>query len=109
MPFVPAGKLRNRVILQEPIRANDGGQMVATWSAVAADVPAAIEPLRGREAIVAKQVQATTTHKITLRYRAGVTAKMRIVWSGRVFSIDAIANLEEANRVLEILATEVIE
>lgn len=102
-----SGQLRHRVTLQEAIRQRDGGQLVPTWSAVAAGVPAAIQPLAGRELFAAKQLHATLTHKITLRYRAGVSAGMRIQHGSRVFQIESAVNVEEANVLLEILATEI--
>ena len=69
-------------------------------------VRASLEPLRGGEALRALQLEDRVTHRITTRYRAGITAKMRIRFKSRLFNIRSVINVEEANRFLEIMAEE---
>jgi len=66
-----------------------------------------IEPLSGRELYLSRQTQASTTHKISMRYQAGIKASHRITWAERVFQIDSPPlNEEERNISLVIFATE---
>lgn len=58
------------------------GQTVWTWEEICRDW-AEISGLSGREGQGAPpQVQATVTHNILMRYRAGIVAKMRVVEIG---------------------------
>lgn len=70
---------------------------------------AAIEPLNSRETWQAQATQATTSHKITMLYMSGVTTRMQATWNGRTFKFDGVRNINEDNRELEIMATEVTD
>lgn len=79
---IEAGKLDQRVTLQESTPTTDGfGQDVPAWSDVAT-VWARVEPLRGREFFQAGQMQASADVRITIRYRAGLNERMRVMWRG---------------------------
>jgi SPP1 family predicted phage head-tail adaptor len=67
---------------------------------------ASIDPLVGREYMAAKQVQSEATHKIRMRYRAGITTTMRVKCGDRDFDIVSLLNIEERKRELLIMATE---
>lgn len=104
---IRAGELRHKVTLQQEISKDDnhGGQVLA-WADVAT-VWAKIEPISGTEAIVARQVQDSLTHKIWLRWRPGVVAKMRLLFGKRVFNIiEPPRNWDERNRMLELRCEE---
>ena len=84
-----AGRLRHRIMLQEPIGQRDAhGQPIRSYR----DEPlawASVEPLRGKEKEVANQVAAEATVKIIMRYRHDVTSDWRITFDGRHFEIVA--------------------
>lgn len=103
-----AGDLRHRVTIQAPPLTADAIRGVATGSptTVAEKVPVKIEPLDGRELVQAQQVAAHVTHRITMRYRAGVTPTQRIVFGTRTYHVIAVLNLEERNRWLRLLCVE---
>jgi len=102
------GKLRHRITLQEIIKTDDGyGGIVETWKDIAT-VWAAIEPLKGTERYQAQQVQSELTHKVTIRYRAGIKPQMRILYGNRVFDIEAVIDVDERHRWLELLCSEVV-
>ena len=70
-----------------------------------------IQPLSGREARIADRVAAEVTHQITVRYRSDlddpqVVARMRVLFRGRIFSIHAALNDDEANVAIILLASE---
>jgi SPP1 family predicted phage head-tail adaptor len=77
------------------------------WDDVAV-VSAEIRPLRGEEFLQAQQLDATLTHRITLRYRAGIQATWRAVSGDRAFNFAAPPmDIRERHRMLEILAKEI--
>ncbi|MBN9265960.1 MAG: phage head closure protein [Hyphomicrobium sp.] len=87
-------------------QAGDGqGGFTETW-ATEATLWAAIEPTKGYERYQAQQVQMPVTHKITIRYRSGVTTKKRFLFGSRVFEIKEVLNQNEANEFLELRAVE---
>lgn len=74
-----AGRLSRRVTIQRRVETKTAaGQVVWTWEDVC-DAWAEIAGVAGREGQTNAQVQATITHAITIRYRADVVAKMRVV------------------------------
>lgn len=90
---IPAGKLRHRISIQRRQVAGQDPQTGAplyAWVDVWANVPAAIEPLSAREFIAASAVQSEVTTRITIRYRAGVTAAMRILHNDCIYNIQGV-------------------
>lgn len=84
------GRLRDRVKLQAPSgRTSDGGGGYTTRfrNVVGGDDWAAIEPLSTTEQLRAMQAQANVTHRLTVKYRTGVTAAMRWLAGERVLKI----------------------
>lgn len=103
-----AGDLRHRVTIQQLVTVYDEyNQPVEMWQDLTT-VWAAIEPLSGREYWQAKAVNAEVTHRVRMRYRAGITPEMRLVFNGRVFEILAVLNLEERNIELQLLCKEAV-
>jgi len=104
-----AGQLRQRVTIQQQTGSRDsfGGEVV-TWSDVAT-VWGAVEPLAGTEAFqqVGDQVLAVAYVKVRLRYRGGITAKMRLVFNFRILDIEHVANLDTRNWEINLLCREV--
>lgn len=101
-----AGSLRRRVTLQSRATAHDAyGQQSTSWATVATTW-ADIQPLSGRELLSAQAQQAETTHKVLIRYRAGVTSAMRLLYQGRVFNIQSVTDPDMAHVTLELLCSE---
>jgi len=101
------GDLRHRISLQELVSIPDGmGGFSEEWQDVAT-VWASVEPLRGQERYLAQQTLQEVTHKVTMRYREGVSTRMRIFFGGRLFTIKAILDPEERHKWLEILCSEI--
>ena len=65
-----------------------------------------IRPISASEIIKSSREQMTTSHRIKMNYRTGIKAAMRILSGSRVFEIESVINIDEADRVIEILATE---
>ncbi len=101
--------MRHSIVIQSPNPTTDaGGGRGDPWATpiVFATVRASIVPFGGREILHSMQLQDSVTHKVTMRYKAGVIAKMRIKFGTRIFNIRRVINVEERNRFYEILAEE---
>lgn len=106
-----AGALRHRITIQRRVETQGTtGEVAWTWSDVA-DVYAAIEPISGREFFAAGQMQAPVDVRVRVRYRTGITEKMRVVfireWESprRVdyFDIVAVLNRGMQDRELHLM------
>ena len=101
-----AGRLDKRIIIERLEATEDEiGQPVEGWIPTYS-VWAAIEPLQGREYLAAMAVQAERTVRIRIRYLPGITSTMRVVYQGRVFAIQSVINIREANDELHLMALE---
>ena len=101
------GTLRHRVTLQEFVEIVDeyGTPIGEGWEDIAT-VWAAVEPITGREYIELHNTQSELSHKVTMRYRPGVTPANRLLFNGRQFDIQSVLNLEERNRELVLMCKE---
>lgn len=88
------GSLRRRIQLLQAGSGQDPDTGIWTegnWVPVGPGLAAAIEPLSAREYIASAATQAVVTHRITIRYRTDVTAKMRCVdGDGKIYAIQAV-------------------
>ena len=102
-----AGRLRERITIQRPVRVSDGhGGMVLSWADVAT-VWAEVVPLNGRELLLAGQMQSAVNMRVRMRYRAGVGADMRAkLPDGRLLYFGSVIDVEERHREFEILCQE---
>ena len=101
-----SGPLRHWVTIRTYTKSRDAyGAEVETWADFA-DTWASIEPLIGREYMAAKQISAEVSHKIRMRYIAGLLPTMKIAWGSREFEIVSILNVAERNNEIVIMATE---
>lgn len=92
------GKLRHKVRLEElqaltdtsgdVIQDPSTGEVSRAWVLVS-EPWAAIEPMSGREFIAAAAVQSKVTTRITISYRPGLSAGMRVVHNGKIYNIEA--------------------
>ena len=104
-----ARELRHKIIIQaENPQTDGGGGEGDPWAAptTVATARARIEPLKGSEQLRAMQLEDKVSHRVTIRYRSGITAKQRIKFGSRLLNIRAVINPEERNRFLELLCDE---
>lgn len=102
-----AGKLRHRLLLEEPIATQDdtGGEVI-NWS-VFGTVSSDIEPLRGREQLIANQSLAPFDTRIRIRWSPAVervTAKWRGTHRGTIYNFESISETDMARREIVIMA-----
>lgn len=83
-----SGGLRHRVDIQvhEDTQDSNTGEMVVGWTTVYESVPAKIEPLSVREYLQSQADQSEVTTRITIRYRAGITAAMRLLHGSTIYN-----------------------
>ncbi|PWK05305.1 phage head closure protein [Tumebacillus permanentifrigoris] len=90
------GELNRRVTLQK--NTVEWQDVVTVW--------AAVDPLSVQATIAARQADQPYTHKITIRYRDGVSTDMRVIYKRKVFEISAVIDKEESHRFLQLLCVE---
>ena len=106
-----AGSLRHRIVIEEVTITQDSyGGMTEAWSTVSgcSSVPAAVEPLRGKEFFDSRQTVADVDIRVRIRYRSGIVPKMRVKFGSRYFDIKAVIHPEERKRTLELMCLETI-
>lgn len=98
--------LRHRITLQARSVANDGfGQESQTWLDVATCY-AQVEPLSGITQAAGEAVQAPIKYLIFIRYRDGVTARMRAIYRGLRLEIDSVMDVGERHAWLQLECTQ---
>ena len=106
MNAVPVSLMRTRIEIQSRSMAADTyGGPNPTWS-TAATRWGQITPLSGRELWQAQQVRPDVTHRIVLRYYAGLTPRHRLLVGSRVFNISSVLDIENRQRLHECVCVE---
>ena len=104
-----SGNLRNKAVIQQLGSGQDEfGAVNETEFSKFKDVWCSINPVSGKENFNSNTDFAKTTHKIKIRYTAGINASMRLVWKDRVFNFVNVRNFMESDKEIEILAEEQI-
>lgn len=85
-----AGRLNKRVTVQQQVTTTDTEGLSDTNWADVATVSAAIEPLSVRELLTAQQIQSNVSVRITVRWRPGWSAPMRIVHGPTIYNIAGV-------------------
>ena len=102
--MIAAGTLNRRITIQEKTVTRDAyGAEVIDWTEVA-EVWAAVLPIRGSEYVSLQMAQADLTTRFVIRYRAGVTPAMRIVYGDAVYDIKEVIDVRDSHRSLELMA-----
>ena len=101
------GKMRYRITLEQSIgNQDDYGNVTDEWIDVCT-VWADIVPLSGREYLAAEQNMSETQFKIYIRYRDGVTAKMRVLEGNHVYELLSVLGNRRSG-MLTLMAKEVL-
>ena len=101
-----AGQLREPVTFQRLTRTTDGaGGFTEAWAAISgAPARAMVKPMSGGERWASQRLEATSTHKIVVRYCADLTEVDRAVIRGRAYQVRFINNVDFDDKWLEISA-----
>ena len=104
-----AGKLRQRIILQQPAAGSNAiGEVINTWADVAT-VWSAIEPATGSWYYAGQQAESKVDGRVRIRYRADVLPTWRIKFGDRYLSIVSILNPQERNKELTLMYLESLD
>jgi len=92
MAALSAGKLRHRIAIERKVETRDAttGEFTYTWANVCCNVPAAIEPLSAREFIASQTPNSEVVARITIRFKSGLDASMRIRRGTTIYNIAGI-------------------
>lgn len=105
--LIDTGDLRHELaILQKTTVIDEGGGRTITWPPFLT-VLGHIRATSAYEKYVNSIMNATVSHVITIWYVAGLTASMKLLFAGRIFSIRGLVNVEERNLQWRITAEEV--
>jgi SPP1 family predicted phage head-tail adaptor len=101
------GALRRRLLLEAAMATPDGlGGTTQVYETVAA-VWAQLEWIAGGERWRLGRPEQVATHRVTLRWRAGVDAGQRLRDGDRLFDIRAVADPDGGRRRLVCLVQEI--
>lgn len=98
-----AGKLRHRITIEhdtaDPEAPASNGTVTPNWAALHTNISAEVLQVAGGEQLRGGvQTQATTTHVVRLRYRAGISPKMRVVWGSITLGITRVWDVDGRTR-----------
>lgn len=95
-----AGRLRNRVVIEAPAHTPDGaaGRRTA-WRRVAS-VAAEVLPLAGNDGLEDGVVRAAQAYRITIRWRAGLDTRHRLIWNGQPLKINSMVDPDQLRQRL---------
>lgn len=100
-------KMRHRITFLRPTgtKLNSMGENVPEYTEYMS-VWAHVAPKTGREYDEAQKLRAETTYNVLTRYFPNITTDMRILFRGRILSIESVLNVGERNEQLQIVAVE---
>ena len=102
------GALRQRLVLESPVRVDDGfGGFTLGWTPVA-DVWAEVTAQGGVETLEGDRLSAQRRSTVTVRALAVLTAAMRFTGAGRIYEIVSVRDLDGRARfsICDCLETE---
>lgn len=101
-----AGKLRHRIALEQLVETQDPdtGAIDTAWSTFAADVPAEILPMSGREILAAQAVESGARVRFVIRAGLAIDTRMRVAHEGLAYNITEIVLDPTLRRHVTIMA-----
>jgi SPP1 family predicted phage head-tail adaptor len=106
-PLMLPWGVREQVTLQALTGPQDAAGQ-PSWQQVCSML-GVVSTLSSREVYQAQQFSAQVTHSVAIMYPAGVAVSggMRLLFRSRVFTIQAIENVQERNKVLKLMCIEI--
>ncbi len=89
------GQLRHRAVIERLTKTPDGqGGFTASWSSFAT-VWAEIKPVSASERLRSDRNEILRTHKMRIRFLAGVSGEMRVIFDDRIFQVKGFITPDE--------------
>lgn len=102
-----AGKLRHRITIEQSAEVPDSTGVITQIWITFASVWADVVSLSAKEIELAHQLTPEVTYQIETRFIKGVRTDMRIIYGRRIFSIEAVIDVDERHKELRLLCKEV--
>lgn len=97
---IRSGYLTTKITVQSPVAGQDElGQPIREWADVAT-VWANLTDISGREFVASAALQNTAQTKITIRYRPGIVASMRVIHQADIYNIEAVLGQDRISLLL---------
>lgn len=97
-----------RAIFERLVPRNDLERTGGDWQQLGLPAFVSLLPLSGREYFTAQQVEARVSHRARTHWRSDVHPKDRMRIGERIFNIEAVLNVGEQNRELELMVVELV-
>lgn len=103
-----AGRLNQRITIQSPATGqNEYGEPNSGWTDFAANIPAEVLDVSGREFLASAAINNSVTTKITIRSLDGVIASMRVIHGTDVYNITA--PLKQRDRTILLMCVRMAQ
>jgi SPP1 family predicted phage head-tail adaptor len=103
------GGMRHRCTIQTPVETQDAsGQPVVSWVNYVANEPCEYQPTSGIENMRGRQYEAGTRAIFIVRYRAGYTPQMSVLFDGERYGITAVNRVDGLRKYIELVCSAVI-
>lgn len=103
---VHIGELRERLVLEAPARAADGGGGATVSWAEVAEIWAKVTPRGGVESHALDRIAGKASHEIVIRYRDDIAPEQRFRMGARIFDIRAAFDPDGRRQWLTCLVEE---
>lgn len=105
---VQAGRFRFRVTIQRKTVGRDSaGGVTEIWTDLFRNVNAAIDATTGREAYASQQVTSAVSTEISIRWRPGITATMRVLHGKDIYNIEGtLPDSGTGRKILTLLCVQ---
>lgn len=100
------GRMKHRVEWKSPTTSNVGSQAIASYTSHGT-FWAFVEPLSGREGLIAVTQRADVTHKVTMRNVGNISANDHLIYKGRTLEITSVVPSAEYSDELTLICIEV--
>lgn len=104
--MIASGTYRHRISIQNRVvTENSLGEIAPDWQDVVVGASALVEDLNGRDLVAAQDVHALVNTRIRMRYRSGITARMRVIFRGQIYNIESVIRNDAVNVELMLLCS----
>ena len=100
------GRTFAEILIRNGDRITEAGEQqgAAGWEVVG-KIRGHLEPVQGREFFEARQVQSATSYRFICRYVSSLSSHHFLRIDGHIYEIDAVLDISNLHRELEIMCT----